>query len=201
MPAKPCRELSKVLGWRTFLTQCLQLAMRGITSKESIPSQSPAQPCKKHVKIRRKQPDSCHKTSPIRRRVRLNNNLGVIISNGWQVWNPALKKQPVSPQRKVEPDHKTVVNMDRRFVRSLGRLLQTCWIHKGRTAEHAIRRANRPKYERYSNCPRALLKLGYLHGLWMLVSREGTRILVRYHSWFQPDSCIEGHMEVVGAGY
>ncbi len=44
-------------------------------------------------------------------------------------------------------------------------------------------------------------KLGYMHGMWMLVSREGTRILVRYESWLRPDSYIEGHMEVVGAGY
>jgi len=42
---------------------------------------------------------------------------------------------------------------------------------------------------------------GYMHGLWMLVSREGTRILVRYEAWLRPDSYIEGHMEVVGAGY
>ena len=45
------------------------------------------------------------------------------------------------------------------------------------------------------------LKLGYMHGLWMLVSRQGTRILVRYDSWMRPDKLIESHMEVVGAGY
>jgi PAS domain S-box-containing protein len=44
-------------------------------------------------------------------------------------------------------------------------------------------------------------RLGYMHGLWMLVARKGTRILVRYESWIRPDSFIEGHMEVVGAGY
>ncbi len=44
-------------------------------------------------------------------------------------------------------------------------------------------------------------RLGYMHGLWMLVSREGTRILVRYESWLRPDNLIEGHMEVLGAGY
>jgi hypothetical protein len=38
------------------------------------------------------------------------------------------------------------------------------------------------------------LKLGYLHGLWMVVSREGTRILVRFDSWLWPDSFIDGHM-------
>ena len=44
-------------------------------------------------------------------------------------------------------------------------------------------------------------RLGYMHGLWMFVARKGTRILVRYEAWLRPDSLIEGHMEVVGAGY
>jgi PAS domain S-box-containing protein len=44
-------------------------------------------------------------------------------------------------------------------------------------------------------------RLGYMHGLWMLVARKGTRILIRYEAWLRPDSLIEGHMEVVGAGY
>ena len=43
-------------------------------------------------------------------------------------------------------------------------------------------------------------RLGYMHGLWMLVARKGTRILIRYEAWLRPDSLIEGHMEVVGAG-
>src|SRR5882757_5415469 len=44
-------------------------------------------------------------------------------------------------------------------------------------------------------------KLGYMHGLWMLVSRQGTRILVRYECWIRSDDLIEAHMEVLGAGY
>ena len=44
-------------------------------------------------------------------------------------------------------------------------------------------------------------KLGYMHGMWMLVSREGTRILIRYESWLRSDDLIEAHMEVLGVGY
>src|SRR5882724_6960986 len=46
----------------------------------------------------------------------------------------------------------------------------------------------------------AFIGIPNMHGLWLLVSREGTRILVRYEAWLRPDSYIEGHMEVVGAG-
>ena len=40
-----------------------------------------------------------------------------------------------------------------------------------------------------------------MHSLWMLVSRNGARILVRYESWLRPDALIQGNMEVIGAGY
>jgi PAS domain S-box-containing protein len=46
-----------------------------------------------------------------------------------------------------------------------------------------------------------LERLGYMHGLWMLIARKGTRIVVRYEAWLRVDSLIEEHMEVVGAGY
>jgi len=48
---------------------------------------------------------------------------------------------------------------------------------------------------------RLFTETGYMHGLWLLASRQGTRVLVRYESWIRPDSYIEGHMELVGAGY
>jgi hypothetical protein len=43
-------------------------------------------------------------------------------------------------------------------------------------------------------------KLGYMHGLWMRVSRRGTRILVRQESWIRPDSCFASRMEIADAG-
>jgi PAS domain S-box-containing protein len=41
------------------------------------------------------------------------------------------------------------------------------------------------------------MELGYMHGLWMLVNRQGGNILVRYESWIRSDSMIEGRMETV----
>jgi hypothetical protein len=45
------------------------------------------------------------------------------------------------------------------------------------------------------------LNQGYMHGLWMLVHRTGTRIGVRYEAWVQRDHQIRSNMELVGAGY
>jgi hypothetical protein len=40
-------------------------------------------------------------------------------------------------------------------------------------------------------------RLGYMHGLWMLVHRTGHRILIRYESWLRPDTNIQSNIEVV----
>jgi PAS domain S-box-containing protein len=43
---------------------------------------------------------------------------------------------------------------------------------------------------------------GCAHGLWLLVSREGTRILVRYESQVRnDDSLMQSQLELIGAGY
>jgi hypothetical protein len=41
---------------------------------------------------------------------------------------------------------------------------------------------------------------GCAHGLWLLVSREGTRILVRYESRVRID-LMQTQLELIGAGY
>jgi hypothetical protein len=43
---------------------------------------------------------------------------------------------------------------------------------------------------------------GCAHGLWLLVSREGPRILVRYESRVRSDDLpMQSQLEVIGAGY
>jgi PAS domain S-box-containing protein len=40
-------------------------------------------------------------------------------------------------------------------------------------------------------------RLGYMHGLWMLVHRTGYRILIRYEAWLRPDTHIQSNIEVL----
>jgi PAS domain S-box-containing protein len=42
---------------------------------------------------------------------------------------------------------------------------------------------------------------GCADGLWLLVSREGTRILVRYESRLRSDLLMQTELELIGAGY
>jgi PAS domain S-box-containing protein len=107
----------------------------------------------------------------------------------------------ITPQCEVKPEFITVVNSDRKFVEvseSFCRLL-------GYRREELIGKpyddVTAPNTNDIPTVFRLFSEMGYMHGLWMLASRRGTRILVRYESWIRPDSYIEGHMELVGAGY
>ena len=44
---------------------------------------------------------------------------------------------------------------------------------------------------------RLFVSQGYMQGLWVLISRTGTRIFVRYESWVRSDCYIQGNMELV----
>jgi PAS domain S-box-containing protein len=111
------------------------------------------------------------------------------------------QKLNITPQCEVKPEFITVVNSDRKFVEvseSFCRLL-------GYRREELIGKPYDDVTARNTNdIPtvfRLFSEMGYMHGLWMLASRRGTHILVRYESWIRPDSYIEGHMELLGAGY
>jgi PAS domain S-box-containing protein len=46
-----------------------------------------------------------------------------------------------------------------------------------------------------------LTTTGCAQGLWLLVSREGTRILVRYESRLRSDLLMQTQLELIGVGY
>jgi PAS domain S-box-containing protein len=106
-----------------------------------------------------------------------------------------------APQRKMKPDYVTVVDSDRRYVEVSDGFCKLV----GYTREELLRMRyddlTAPNTNDIPTVQKQFVRLGRLHGLWLLVTREGTRILVRYEAWLRPDSLIEGHMEVVGAGY
>jgi len=104
-------------------------------------------------------------------------------------------------QRKLVPDYITVVDVDRRYVQVSDSFCQLV----GYTREELIGKPydviTAPDTNDIPMVFNLFSRLGYMQGLWMLVSQKGTRILVRYEAWIRPAACIEGIMEVVGAGY
>ncbi|MGB7847604.1 MAG: PAS domain-containing protein [Candidatus Acidiferrum sp.] len=106
-----------------------------------------------------------------------------------------------TPQGKVKPDYVTVVDSDRRYVEVSDSFCKLVGYTREELLGMRYDDLTAPDTNDIPTVLEQFSKLGRLHGLWMLVSREGTRILVRYEAWLRPDSLIEGHMEVVGAGY
>ena len=111
-------------------------------------------------------------------------------------------RQELEPlQFKVKPQYVTVVDGDRKYVEVSDSFCQLVGYEREDLIGKRYDDLTAPDTNDIPTVFGLFQKLGYMHGLWMLVSREGTRILVRYEAWLRPDSYIEGHMEVVGAGY
>jgi len=110
-------------------------------------------------------------------------------------------RRELAPQFEVKPQYVTVVDSDRKYVEVSDSFCQLVGYQREELVGNRYDDLTAPNTNDISTVYGLFEKLGYMHGLWMLVSREGTRILVRYEAWIRPDSYIEGHMEVVGAGY
>ena len=112
-----------------------------------------------------------------------------------------LRQELEATQFEVKPQYVTVVDSDRRYVEVSDSFCQLVGYQREELVGKRYDDLTAPNTNDIPTVFGLFQKLGYMHGMWMLVSREGTRILVRYESWLRPDSYIEGHMEVVGAGY
>jgi PAS domain-containing protein len=109
--------------------------------------------------------------------------------------NELAVREPSRPR--VAPTYTTLVDSDRRYV----------WVSEnfsellGYENEELIgKRYDEVTAPTTSDIPVTLSmfeKLGYMHGLWMLVHRTGERILIRYEAWLRADSLVESNIEVV----
>jgi PAS domain S-box-containing protein len=100
----------------------------------------------------------------------------------------------------VKPEFVTVVDSDRRFVQVSDSFCHLLGYRREELIGKPYDDVTAPNTNDIQTVFNLFAKLGYMHGLWMLASRRGTHVLVRYESWIRPDSYIEVHMEAVGAG-
>jgi PAS domain S-box-containing protein len=110
----------------------------------------------------------------------------------------SLRRELEGPQFEVEPQYVTVVDRDRKYVEVSDSFCQLVGYQREELVGMRYDDLTAPNTNDIPTVFSLFQKVGYMHGMWMLVSREGTRILVRYEAWLRPDSYIEGHMEVVG---
>jgi PAS domain S-box-containing protein len=113
----------------------------------------------------------------------------------------SLRQELQARQFEVEPRYVTVVDSDRKYVEVSDSFCQLLGYQREELVGMRYDDLTAPNSNDIPTVFSLFQKLGYMHGLWLLVSRQGTRVLVRYEARLRPDSYIEGHMEVVGAGY
>ncbi|MFZ0885004.1 MAG: PAS domain S-box protein [Candidatus Acidiferrales bacterium] len=106
-----------------------------------------------------------------------------------------------SPLCEVKSEFITVVDSDRKFVEVSESFCRLLGYQQEELIGKPYDEVTAPNTNDIPTVFRLFTETGYMHGLWLLASRQGTRVLVRYESWIRPDSYIEGHMELVGAGY
>ena len=110
-------------------------------------------------------------------------------------------KKTSPSQFKVKPDYTTVVDCDRRYVEVSDGFCKLVGYQRQDLIGRQYDDLSAPNTNDIPVIFDLFIRLRYMHGLWMLVSRNGARILVRYESWLRPDALIQGNMEVIGAGY
>lgn len=101
----------------------------------------------------------------------------------------------------VKAEFVTVIDCDRRFVQVSDSFCQLLGYRREELIGKPYDKVTAPNSNDIQTVFDLFAELGYMHGLWMLASRRGTHVLVRYESWIRPDSYIEGHMEAIGAGF
>jgi PAS domain S-box-containing protein len=114
----------------------------------------------------------------------------------------ALRKQaePQFPLH-VAPDYTTVVDTEHRYIQVSDSFCQLVGYRREDLIGKKYDDISAPGTNDIPAVFSLFIRDGYMHGLWMLVHRTGTRILVRYDAWIRSDSKIESNMELVAAGY
>jgi PAS domain-containing protein len=99
--------------------------------------------------------------------------------------------------RGVAPTYTNVVDKDRRFVRVSQNFCELLGYRREELIGKKYDEITAPQTSNIPTIFNLFKQLGYMQGLWMLVSRKRERIVIRYESWLRQDSFIESNIEVV----
>lgn len=97
----------------------------------------------------------------------------------------------------VAPEFTTLVGTDRRYIEVSDSFCQLLGYQQNELIGKTYDEVNVSGTNDIPTVFRLFIKNGYMHGLWMLVHRRGTPILVKYESWVRPDCQIQSNMELV----
>ena len=85
--------------------------------------------------------------------------------------------------------------------RGIGRSLPASRLRQCRNTREDSTKPDGTNHDKHTKAYGAVFQCDYMQGLWLLVHRQGTRILVRYESQLLPELLIEMRVEPIGAGH
>jgi PAS domain S-box-containing protein len=100
-------------------------------------------------------------------------------------------------RRQVRPVYTSVVDSDRKYIEVSDSFCNLLGYEPKELIGKRYDEVSAPNISDIPTIFSLFSRLGYMHGLWMLLHRTGARALVRYEAWLRPDSCIEANMELV----
>ena len=98
---------------------------------------------------------------------------------------------------RAAPIYTTVVDSDRRYVWVSDNFCELLGYNSDELIGKRYDEVTAPATSDIPVTSSMFKKLGYMHGLWMLIHRTGERILIRYEAWLRADSLVESKIEVV----
>ena len=104
------------------------------------------------------------------------------------------------PEAHILSDYEVLVDRDRRYVEVSDGFCKLLGYNREELVGMRVDDVTAPRTNDIPAVHDLFLKTGYMHGIWILVHRGGTRILVRYEAWRLSDSLTKGRMELLGAG-
>jgi PAS domain S-box-containing protein len=126
-------------------------------------------------------------------------------SNHNAAWSyPLLKNSPTKASlphsANVLPEYTSTVDRNRRYVQVSDSFCKLLGYQRDELIGRKYDELTAPRTNDIPTIFELFVKSGYMHGIWILVHRRGTRILVRYEAWLRPDGFTESQMELLGAG-
>jgi PAS domain S-box-containing protein len=112
-----------------------------------------------------------------------------------------VSNQTVShPEAHILSDYEVLVDGDRRYVEVSDGFCKLLGYSREELIGKRYDDFTAPGTNDIPTVHELFLKVGYMHGIWILVHRGGTRILVRYEAWQLSHSSIKCRMQLLGAG-
>ena len=104
------------------------------------------------------------------------------------------------PRLQIQPEYVVVVNSMRKYVEVSPAFCKLLGYEEKELIGKRYDEVTTPQTNDSATIMNMLVKIGYMHGIWVFSHRGGTKILVRYESFARADGMYEAHMELLGAG-